>query len=950
MSIHQRLRRALIPALPWLFAAVLLSLASACTDTPSEPPPAVRNEPRRDWRIHELTRTQLIERGGGTRAGGIVDESYDFRRHFRTIEGDSVASGHVHSSATGATYWVLAEGPVSEARDSTVGSQVELLQRQSFRKTARDATLTLWITGLRLRILNDQGIGNYTDACRQDINACDVNIQSRVDFQVFAFTDTASVYRNHSQLTLENLAGGKMFWWVDHFAGRGIWNSGQFTRSFDAGVPAVREATLELPDDLVVVVPLDSVALGEEFTLAVRAQASTFDVLKGESYVSAWFRDPVNPQGGTLQFAGLEPTNDPLPLPAANTMGEAPACAGGPDGGVLQFAPGGFRVRELPVAGPRTITVLRTGSGTGRVSARVRATGGTATPGADYAALDAVVAWEDGDTLPRAVTFPVVLDTLVEEDETVVLALADPRGCATLGGASAELTIADDDRRPAPPPTYAIGGTVTGLAGSGLRLENVVTGESLAPANGTFAFGTREDSGTRYDVRVATQPENPSQACTVANGTGTVGSADVTDIVVTCATPSTPSGLDPTFGTGGKLFDAELPGARAVVVQGSGRIVVLAGMSLVAYDASGARDARFGTAGVVPVSFQGGGGEEAYGLALQPDGKLLVTGRARAAVNLPFRMAVRRFDADGTPDAGFGTGGLATIDPYASLGADSRNHYAYRALVAPDGRILVAGVATLLSSTTELRTNTAVVRLLADGRLDPSFAGTGSNTMDLGGDDWAEALALQSDGKVVTGGRAIGAGVNIVVGLARFRADGQLDTGSPRLPEHYGRDGSGFSTFDPGGVGAGGVQDMLMGSGDAPLLVVPMPKPHATLPSAVQFGLVQASSDGDPVTVRTLSLGPDSDVPRALARQADGRLLVVGSASSATVTDFGIVRYGADLTLDTSFGTNGMLKVDFYGALDAAAAVAVQPDGRIVVAGVARNGSSNRLALVRVVQ
>ena len=82
---------------------------------------------------------------------------------------------------------------------------------------------------------------------------------------------------------------------------------------------------------------------------------------------------------------------------------------------------------------------------------------------------------------------------------------------------------------------FTLGGTVSGLAGSGLVLE-VNGGDDLPiPSNGSFTFETPLTSGTRYRVRVATQPANPTQVCTVASGDGTIGSVNVNGVRVTCA-------------------------------------------------------------------------------------------------------------------------------------------------------------------------------------------------------------------------------------------------------------------------------------------------------------------------------------------------------------------------------------------------------------------------------
>lgn len=84
--------------------------------------------------------------------------------------------------------------------------------------------------------------------------------------------------------------------------------------------------------------------------------------------------------------------------------------------------------------------------------------------------------------------------------------------------------------------TFSIGGTVDGLLGSGLVLQNN-RGDALAVnSNGSFTFDTPLASGAGYNVTVRTQPSDPAQSCTVRNNRGTVGTADVTSVVVSCNT------------------------------------------------------------------------------------------------------------------------------------------------------------------------------------------------------------------------------------------------------------------------------------------------------------------------------------------------------------------------------------------------------------------------------
>jgi Bacterial Ig-like domain (group 2)/Galactose oxidase, central domain/Kelch motif len=82
---------------------------------------------------------------------------------------------------------------------------------------------------------------------------------------------------------------------------------------------------------------------------------------------------------------------------------------------------------------------------------------------------------------------------------------------------------------------YTIGGTVSGLSGTGLVLQNNGGNNLTVSANGSFTFTTALASGTAYSVTVATQPSNPAQTCGVtAGGSGTVTSANVTSVMVTC--------------------------------------------------------------------------------------------------------------------------------------------------------------------------------------------------------------------------------------------------------------------------------------------------------------------------------------------------------------------------------------------------------------------------------
>ena len=105
-------------------------------------------------------------------------------------------------------------------------------------------------------------------------------------------------------------------------------------------------------------------------------------------------------------------------------------------------------------------------------------------------------------------------------------------------------------------PTYSVGGSVSGLAGSVVLQDNGADNLSVS-ANGPFTFATALPSGAAYAVTVKTNPSG--QTCSVTNGSGTIGSANVTNVAVTCA-------ATPTYSVGGSVSGL----AGSVVLQDNG--------------------------------------------------------------------------------------------------------------------------------------------------------------------------------------------------------------------------------------------------------------------------------------------------------------------------------------------------------------------------------------------
>lgn len=135
-------------------------------------------------------------------------------------------------------------------------------------------------------------------------------------------------------------------------------------------------------------------------------------------------------------------------------------------------------------------------------------------------------------------TFTAQLGNTAAFSVTVLTQPSGPSQTCTVGNGSGTIASANVSNVTVTCATgaFALRGTVSGLAGTGLVLQNNGGDDLAIPTNGEFSFPSPIASGATYSVTVKTQPSGPSQSCSVANGTGTIGSADVTNVAVTCAT------------------------------------------------------------------------------------------------------------------------------------------------------------------------------------------------------------------------------------------------------------------------------------------------------------------------------------------------------------------------------------------------------------------------------
>ncbi|MBE7497839.1 MAG: hypothetical protein HS117_23080 [Verrucomicrobiaceae bacterium] len=226
--------------------------------------------------------------------------------------------------------------------------------------------------------------------------------------------------------------------------------------------------------------------------------------------------------------------------------------------------------------------------------------------------------------------------------------------------------------------------------------------------------------------------------------------------------------LDTSFGTSGKVVtpignDNE---AYAMTLDGSGRIL-LAGYAM----AGGVRTfavARYFSTGALDTSFNGTGmmaqafGDFPCAIRVHSDGKIVIAGTSAQPGGDDF--AVTRLWPDGSRDTSFnGTGMVVTS---TSGGYDRANAM----VIQPDGKVVVAG-STQVGSVSHF----LVLRYNYNGTLDTSFNGTGKVATQVGDDDVPRAMTLQADGKIVVAGSSRH-GPNDNFALVRYNTNGTLDS------------------------------------------------------------------------------------------------------------------------------------------------------------------------------
>ncbi|MDD4747847.1 MAG: delta-60 repeat domain-containing protein, partial [Salinivirgaceae bacterium] len=335
-------------------------------------------------------------------------------------------------------------------------------------------------------------------------------------------------------------------------------------------------------------------------------------------------------------------------------------------------------------------------------------------------------------------------------------------------------------------------------------------------------------------------------------------------------------------------------------------ILILAFLTLHAQN-PGDFDTTFGDNGVIMTAIGNNFGMSSD-LALQPDGKVIVVGRARFGT---YQFTMVRYNPDGTLDPTFGEGGIV-LTP--GVGVQS---YGEGIVLQPDGRIILAGYIYDGESY-----HAVVARYFDDGDLDPTFGNAGICHLPTLGN--SVAVALQDDGKIVLAGHS-----DDKFALARVNADGTIDTS-------YGVDGyvitlteqysyaSDLDIQDDGKVVAVGFKGGETSYSDV------------FVARYTTNGALDALFATDGIYVN--DIGGLADFGTAITIQNDGKILIGSHKEIDIITgvpeyDATIIRLNSDGTHDNTFGIDGIATIKMVEEANYVQAITTQPDGKIVFTG-----------------
>jgi uncharacterized delta-60 repeat protein len=346
--------------------------------------------------------------------------------------------------------------------------------------------------------------------------------------------------------------------------------------------------------------------------------------------------------------------------------------------------------------------------------------------------------------------------------------------------------------------------------------------------------------------------------------------------------------LDQSFGSGGKVISTAQRHLGGLVFQPDGKILTAGALpgtpygiafAVSRYNADGSLDQSFGNGGFATIGAQSATivVSDGNGVALQPDGKIVVVGYASINPGGE-RFLLARFNPDGTLDQTFGTNG--SVFTRFTNGTTR----ALTVALQPDGKIIAAGYNVADQETR----NFALARYNTDGSLDLNFGleGMVTTNFNLHNFAMAKAIVIQPDGKIIATGGLTRLSDGFL--LARYGSDGRLD-------QTFGTGGKVTTTFGSQTHGNGGA---IVLQADGKILVAGTISRSDPLNTGYDFAVARYNPNGsfDPTFGNngfTITAFNNHSVATACLLQADGKLVVAGYAGEpgASYDDFAVARY-----------------------------------------------------------
>ena len=271
----------------------------------------------------------------------------------------------------------------------------------------------------------------------------------------------------------------------------------------------------------------------------------------------------------------------------------------------------------------------------------------------------------------------------------------------------------------------------------------------------------------------------------------------------------------------------------------------------------------------------------------------------------------------GSPDLSFGIAGINTTQTGIS------SDYGRAMRLQTDEKMLVAGFSYNSSNNFDF----LLVRYTTAGWPDSTFGNNGYISTSINThDDYASCLAIQPDSKIILAGGSSYNGSNYEIAMVRYTCNGIIDSS-------FGAFGV-VKTQIPGNPTS--YANAITLQNDGKILIAARTFTGATNRFAclryLQNGTIDSSFGSYGIV--TTAFGGIDDEANAMAIQTDGKIIVSGWAYTGANDDYAMIRYKADGTADSTFGTNGKVTTDVGGNFDYVYAMAIQTDNKIVLSGI----------------